>query len=96
VENALKHGLGPKPGPGCLWISADTRDGQLRLRVEDDGLGPGAATSSRGLGLTNIAERLRTLYQNRASVKLEAREGGGSCATILLPREDKPARENRR
>jgi hypothetical protein len=23
VENALKHGLGPKPGPGHLWITAE-------------------------------------------------------------------------
>src|SRR5206468_3565838 len=27
VENALKHGLAPKPGPGRLWIRADSDDG---------------------------------------------------------------------
>src|ERR1041384_1879477 len=39
VENALKHGLGPKPGPGHLWISAYPEGNQIRLTVEDDGMG---------------------------------------------------------
>jgi len=39
VENALKHGLGPKPGPGHLWITAEADGNQVRLRVEDDGVG---------------------------------------------------------
>ena len=89
VENALKHGLGPKPGPGHLWISASADGDRLRLRVEDDGMGPNrrtAGTESQGLGLANIAERLKTLYDDRASVELAPREGGGSCATVLLPR----------
>src|SRR5262249_26028137 len=69
VENALKHGLGPKPGPGRLWISAHAEGPQVRLRVEDDGLGPDArrvrsGPESAGVGLSNIAERLVTLYHD--------------------------------
>jgi two-component system LytT family sensor kinase len=98
VENALKHGLGPKPGPGRLWISAQPEGAKVRLRVEDDGLGPGGRPAgagweleSAGVGLSNIAERLVTLYQDGASVRLEPREGGGSRATVLLPRVGKAA-----
>jgi two-component system LytT family sensor kinase len=40
VENALKHGLGPKPGQGHLWIAARAHGNEMRLVVEDDGLGP--------------------------------------------------------
>lgn len=87
VENALKHGLAPKPAPGHLWISAHAQGDQVCVRVEDDGMGPLASrTPSTGLGLANVAERLSTLYQDRASVRLEAREGGGSCVTVLIPR----------
>ena len=93
VENALKHGLGPKPGPGNLWISARAQGRQVRITVEDDGMGPGVARSTAvvsgewpGMGLANVAERLSTLYQDRASVQLEAREGGGSRVTVLIPR----------
>ncbi|HEV2445530.1 MAG TPA: histidine kinase, partial [Candidatus Sulfopaludibacter sp.] len=87
VENALKHGLAPKPEAGRLWISARAENGQVCVRVEDDGMGPGAARgNSPGLGLANVAERLATLYQDRASVTLEPREGGGSRCTVRIPR----------
>jgi two-component system LytT family sensor kinase len=94
VENALKHGLGPKPGPGRLCISARVEGDTIRMTVEDDGLGPAARTrrlpeeEAQGVGLANIAERLRTLYQDRASIRLEPREGGGSRATVIVPRTE--------
>ena len=85
VENALKHGLGPKPGPGHLTITVRADGDRLQMTVEDDGMGPGAHPS-QGLGLANIAERLQTLYQDRASVSLRRREAGGSIATVIIPR----------
>lgn len=84
VENALKHGLGPKPGPGHLTITAQAEGDQLRMTVEDDGVGA-SLQPSKGLGLANVAERLETLYQDRASVTLRRREGGGSVATVVIP-----------
>jgi two-component system, LytTR family, sensor kinase len=87
VENALKHGLGPKPGPGNLWISAQVEGQQIRLRVEDDGMGL-KPSQPRGTGLTNVAERLRTLYQDAASLSLEAGTSGGTRATVLIPRRN--------
>jgi two-component system LytT family sensor kinase len=84
VENALKHGLGPKPGPGHLTITVRADGDRLIMTVADDGMGPGAHPG-KGLGLANIAERLRTLYQDRASVSLQPREAGGSVATVVIP-----------
>ena len=87
VENALKHGLAPMPDPGHLWISARAQGDQVCVRVEDDGMGPDPSRSGGpGLGLANVAERLATLYQDRAGVTLEPREGGGSRVTVLIPR----------
>jgi two-component system LytT family sensor kinase len=85
VENALKHGLGPKPGPGHLTITVRGDGDRLQMTVEDDGMGP-SERPSKGLGLANIAERLRTLYQDRASISLRRREAGGSVATVVIPR----------
>jgi two-component system LytT family sensor kinase len=50
VENALKHGLGPKPGQGHLWIAAKAHEDQVLVCIEDDGLGlvPGAIRSANG------------------------------------------------
>ena len=59
-------------------------NGEIVLRVEDDGIGPGAAPA--GVGLTNVAERLTSLYQDRASLTLAPRPGGGARATIRIPR----------
>jgi two-component system LytT family sensor kinase len=84
VENALKHGLGPKPGPGHLWIRAAADGTDVRLTVEDDGLG--LRNGPEGVGLTNITDRLRTLYGGRASVVVEARGGGGCRAAVRIPR----------
>jgi two-component system LytT family sensor kinase len=86
VENALKHGLAPKPGPGTLWITAQDRGDRLCVTVEDDGLGVGVRRGA-GVGLTNVAQRLSVVYQERASLALEPREGGGTRVTILLPRD---------
>ena len=95
VENALKHGLGPKPGPGHLWITAEADGNQVRLRVEDDGVGPaigvlklnGSNGRSNGVGLENVAQRLHALYQDQGRMTIEVRQAGGTRVTILLPRE---------
>jgi two-component system LytT family sensor kinase len=95
VENALKHGLGPKPGPGHLWITAEADGNQVRLRVEDDGVGPaigvlklnGSNGRSNGVGLENVAQRLNALYQDQGRMTIEVRQAGGTRVTILLPRE---------
>ena len=95
VENALKHGLGPKLGPGHLWITAEADGNQVRLRVEDDGVGPaigvlklnGSNGRSNGVGLENVAQRLNALYQDGGRMTIEVRQAGGTRVTILLPRE---------
>jgi two-component system LytT family sensor kinase len=88
VENALKHGLGPKTGAGHLWISAFAQGSQVCLQVEDDGVGPAYASRvrPRGVGLTNVSERLSTLYHDRAGLSFEPRENGGSRVRVLIPR----------
>jgi two-component system, LytTR family, sensor kinase len=93
VENALKHGLGPKPGLGHLWITAEADGNQVRLRVEDDGVAIGVLKlngsngRSNGVGLENVAQRLNALYQNQGQMTIEVRQAGGTRVTILLPRE---------
>lgn len=101
VENALKHGLAPKLGPGRLWISARSQNNQVCLKIEDDGVGLRPDMSARangnnapagkkvgGVGLANIEKRLTTLYQDRATFSLEPRLEGGTRATLLIPREN--------
>lgn len=92
VENALKHGLAPKIGPGHLTISASIDGASLCMSVEDDGVGPrgrakgmNGQPGGNGVGLRNIADRLRTLYADRASLHFDPRPRGGSVLTLRLP-----------
>jgi two-component system LytT family sensor kinase len=87
VENALKHGLGPKVGVGHLWIRAALDRADILLTVEDDGEGLRPTGDSQGVGLANISDRLRTLYGGRAAVTLERREEGGARATVRIPKD---------
>jgi sensor histidine kinase YesM len=90
VENALRHGLTPRPGPGTLLVRAFRDDGLLVVVVEDDGSGlPGgfALESCIGTGLRNLASRLAAEYGPRQSVGIEPRAGGGVRATLRVPFE---------
>lgn len=84
VENAMRHGLSPKVGPGRLKIRAGAEGATLVLAVEDDGLGTTLPLRS-GLGIGNTQARLDALYGERASLGIESRPNGGFCARIRLP-----------
>jgi sensor histidine kinase YesM len=86
VENAIKHGLEPKPEGGSLSVSAVIADGQLRVAVADSGMGFGVAQrGGTGVGLANVRERLQALYGSAASLIIDANSDGGTIATIAVP-----------
>lgn len=90
VENAIKHGIEPKPGLVHISVSAskltDASGEFLELAVADNGVGfSAAATSGTGIGLTNIRERLAQLYGTRANLSLKALPEGGVVASIKIP-----------
>ncbi|MGQ0764418.1 MAG: sensor histidine kinase [Gemmatimonadota bacterium] len=99
VENAIRHGLAVRQGPGRVVVSASRVGERLRLRVRDDGVGVGAATgagaggtrvssgrgASTGIGLRNVSERLRQLYGADQSFGIRSHEDGGTEVTLELP-----------
>ncbi|HEX2190560.1 MAG TPA: histidine kinase [Longimicrobiaceae bacterium] len=88
VENAVKHGIGPRSAPGTVEVSAAREDGELRLEVRDDGVGvpAGFALEERaGVGLANTRARLRQLYGDRGRFALEGAPGGGVAVRISIP-----------
>ena len=90
VENAIKHGLEPKPEGGLIEIGAEIVDGQLAVHVRDTGIGFTPQAES-GVGLANIRERLKALYNGRAELIISVPTAGGTCATIKVPYEIAPA-----
>jgi signal transduction histidine kinase len=86
VENAIKHGLEPKPEGGHLLVKAEIVHGKLQVTVADTGLGFGkAATAGTGVGLANIRERLQILYGPKASLTVAENTPGGTRVTVTVP-----------
>jgi len=84
VENAIRHGLSPKVGPGRLTIAAQPEGSRLLLTVADDGLG--ATLPLRGgLGVGNTRERLTALYGERAAMRIDTAPDAGFSARIEMP-----------
>ncbi|WP_341887899.1 histidine kinase [Variovorax sp. YR752] len=86
VENAIKHGLEPKPEGGLLSVKAEIVHGKLAVTVADTGVGFGkAATAGTGIGLNNIRERLQLLYGRKATLTVAENPPGGTRVTITVP-----------
>ena len=86
VENAIKHGLEPRPEGGALSVSAEIVHGKLAVTVADTGVGFGrAATAGTGVGLANIRERLKLLYGAAAELRIAENKPTGTRVTIVVP-----------
>ena len=98
VENAIRHGIARRSDAGRIGITArrvdrwtggrvdGAVDEDIEITVTDDGAAivPDAA-ATRGHGLANTRERLRTLYGDRASLNVVPRAEQGTVATLRIP-----------
>jgi two-component system, LytTR family, sensor kinase len=88
VENAIKHGVGPRVAPGQVFIEAEALGSRLVLRVSDTGPGMPAGTIQRltqGVGLSNTRARLQHLYGADHQFTFEHRPSGGVTVTVDVP-----------
>ena len=88
VENAIRHGLGPRVAPGSVSLTAQSIDERLELSVCDDGVGLPEGwelTSSKGVGLLNTEARLRQLYGTDFGLEVRDRKHGGVEALLTIP-----------
>lgn len=89
VENAIRHGIAPRRGPGLVAIDARKQGDKLLIRVTDDGLGKQSRQNGnrngQGIGLTNINKRLQELYGDGGSLDLRWPDTGGCQAVLTIP-----------
>jgi len=89
VENAIRHGIEPRRGPGLISIEAKQEGKHLHLIVRDNGRGlPGADLNGpvrRGIGLANTQARLQGLYGQDQSFSFGRAEPQGCRVDIRLP-----------
>ena len=93
VENSIKHGLSSKVEGGSIFLRSHVVDSRLVIEVEDDGVGMGSAQllerptgiGGTGIGMANVAERLKVLYGDTARMTIDSHEGKGTLVRLRLP-----------
>jgi signal transduction histidine kinase len=84
LRNIVKHAHATR-----AQLSLARRDGQVVMRIHDDGRGfePGAASERRGLGLVSMGERVRMLG---GQLEVQASPNAGTILVVTLPAGDRP------
>ncbi|MEM7336109.1 MAG: histidine kinase [Chloroflexota bacterium] len=95
VENAIVHGIAPKPEGGNLHIVINEVGQDLLFQVSDDGMGfdvnrmgEKSATLERkrpSIGTSNVDERLRLLYGEAYRLQIESEPGEGTKVLFRIP-----------
>lgn len=102
LENSIKHGEGTD-GILNIHLEARKENGKeeyLFLQITDNGKGfpemmveqlnSGSfleEKEGKHIGINNVLQRFKLIYDNRATVRFSQTEGGGACVTIRIPIE---------
>jgi len=93
VENSIKHGLSPKVEGGAITLRSRMQGDTLTVEVEDDGVGMSGngflerpnGVGGSGIGMANVAERLKVLFGETVRMVVENSSSGGTLVRISLP-----------
>jgi sensor histidine kinase YesM len=84
VENAIRHGLEPKVEGGEVVFRARRDGAYVAIEIADTGVGF-APTTRGGVGLTNLRDRLKLLYGERATLQIAENSPAGAVVTLRIP-----------
>ncbi len=100
VENALIHGLKESIHSGHIDVRATVVQGEVVIEVEDNGCGMSpekkealltaferGESSGNSLGMRNVYDRLKLIYQDAGRFEIEPNPGGGTRVTLRFPAE---------
>ena len=89
IENCIKHGLSSKVDGGSITLRATRAADRLHLLIEDDGVGIAEAEMAtlldRGIGVSNVNERLKVLFGDDFRMEIHSRPGEGTRIQIEVP-----------
>lgn len=89
VENAIRHGIGPKIEGGTITLRAWRNNGRLAVEVIDDGVGIPEERRHEvydsGIGISNVRERLKVLYGQDFSFEIDSKPGKGTAIRFEIP-----------
>lgn len=84
LENCFRHVVERRSATTHVAIRAQHGMGNLKIEIENDG-DVQRLPATRGVGLGNLEDRLRSLYGTQASLELRLRPGGGLVVQVNLP-----------
>lgn len=100
VENSIKYGIKDvEPGDGKITLSVYREGDNCCIRVSDNGIGTDEdiiekimsnekkPSETRGVGITNVMERLDLHYNNREVFEIKSKKNEGTQVTIKIPME---------
>lgn len=102
IENAVNHGIREMEGEGRIQVSVYGNDGQVCIKVTDNGVGieeevakkilrgesahSNSGRDSAGIGLDNVINRLRRYYNMEHVLDISRRENGGTEVVLYIQR----------
>jgi len=75
VENAVKHGVGPRIEGGAVTLTARRADGTIRIELVNPFDAGAEAVPGAGVGLANVRKRLAARWGDRAALETVRTEG---------------------
>lgn len=98
LENAVEHGIAPAGG-GTITIRCDLNDACMRIEITNTGRGTekedrerieaalNGQPTGKHLGLANIVNRLRLIYGEAVTIRVDTDQPGQTSVSIVLPRQ---------
>ena len=88
VENAIVHGLTPKPDGGTIRLQTEGDDRFIRIRITDDGVGfdTDVTPPDKSVGMKNVRFRLEQMVHGQMII--ESSPGVGTTVTLQIPRKE--------
>jgi LytS/YehU family sensor histidine kinase len=95
VENAIVHGLAPQEEIGFIEVRAHRVRSEIHVLLVDNGIGMDAELihkifhegfgTNMGIGMTNVNDRLISLYGEKYGLQIRSRPGQGTAIRVRIP-----------
>lgn len=95
VENAIKHGILPKKGGGKIQILTRLKEGEMEVKIIDNGIGVTEEEIEEilmdnnkykdSIGMSNVNHRLKGMFGTKYGLKINSTINEGTTVSFRIP-----------